>query len=204
MTATPIINTDYATREQYLNAFVDMARPHFERVGYPLPERIRVSIGFTSAGKRSRAIGECWHDAASADGHFEIFIKPTVETDARICDILTHELCHAAVGLEAGHGPTFKKCAYALGLEGRATSTVAGTDWYIWALPIMEHLGAMPYAALTDGGSTSAPPKQPSYLLKGECPVCSFTMRVTRKHVDPHSHLNCPVPDCIGVIEIGG
>jgi len=37
---------------------------------------LRVAIGFTSAGRRSRAIGEWWDNWRSADGHFEIFIRP--------------------------------------------------------------------------------------------------------------------------------
>jgi hypothetical protein len=40
-----------------------------------LPDRVRVAIGFTSAGRRSRAIRECWDNRRSADGHFEIFIR---------------------------------------------------------------------------------------------------------------------------------
>lgn len=192
-------NYQYETREAWLNAFVTLARPHFARVGAPLPEKVRVSVGFTSHGVRSNRIGECWHDAASADGHFEIFLKPTIETDARIADILTHELVHAAVGIDAGHGPKFKRVAEALGLKGKMTSTTASSEWYSWALPVLDVIGPMPYAALTDGKST-AKPKQKTNLLKVECPACGFIARVTKKHIAPHDHLNCPVPDCVGVL----
>ena len=191
--------TQYTTREEWLNAFVQRARPVFAGAGYTLPEKIRVSVGFTSTGARAKgaAIGECWSDAASEDGHFEIFIRPNATTDARIADILTHELVHAAVGLEAGHGKPFKACARAMGLEGKPTATTAGEAWYQWALPILSELGAMPYGQLNDGLS-SAKPKQKTNLIRVECPSCGWLARVTKKHIEPHSHLNCPVPGCDG------
>lgn len=194
-----VTNPTHETREAWLNAFVLYSREQFARVGAPLPEKVRVSVGFTSTGARSNRVGECWHNEASADGHFEIFLKPTLESDARIADILTHELVHAAVGIEAGHGPAFAKVARALGLTGRMTSTTATEDWYRWALPILKELGPMPYAQLTSGKST-AKPKQKTNLLKVECPACGFIARVTNKHIAPHTHLNCPVPECVGVL----
>lgn len=188
---------NFETREEWLNAFIDASRERFAEAGAPLPLNVRVAVGFTSKGLRGRSIGECWSDVASDDGHYEIFIKPTLEGEARICDVLSHELVHAACGLDKGHGPYFKRVATSIGLVGKMTATVAGADWMKWALPIIEALGPMPYAAL-HGGQSSGAPKQKAYLLKMECPACGFTARVTAKHIDPHSHLNCPVPDCIG------
>jgi hypothetical protein len=194
-----IPNTQYATREEYLNAFIDAARPHFERVGAPLPTNVRVAVGFTSHGLRANRVGECWGTDASDDGHFEIFIKPTLTEPARICDVLTHELIHAAVGLDKGHNATFKRVCVSLGLEGKATATTAGQGWYTWALPILERLGPMPYAAIHgDSSSTSAPKKQVAYMRKLECPVCGWLARVTNKHIEPHAFLSCPVPNCTG------
>jgi len=187
----------YQTREEYLNAFIEAARPHFERVNAPLPSNVRVAVGFTSRGLKGSRIGECWSDSASDDGHFEIFIKPTLDGEARICDVLTHELVHAAVGLDAGHNQHFKRVATSLGLMGKATATVAGEAWYKWALPIIDKLGPMPYGAIT-GDQSSARKKQTTALLKLECPVCGFLARVTKKQIEPHSHLNCPVPECVG------
>ena len=187
----------YTVREDWLNAFVTAARPVFDKAGFPLPEKVRVSVGFTSAGSRGKRIGECWTDDASADGHFEIFLKPTMQTDARIADVLTHELCHAACGIAAGHGKAFKACAKAVGLEGPAKSTTAGTGWYDWALPVLATLGPLPYAELKDGIHTGRP-KQKTALLKVECPSCGWLARVTNKHIEAHSHLNCPVPGCEG------
>lgn len=196
-----LTNYQYETREAWLNAFIAYARPEFERVGAPLPERVRVSVGFTSHGARSNRIGECWHNEASADGYFEIFLKPTIETDSRMADILTHELVHAAVGIEAQHGPKFKAVATALGLTGKMTATTASAAWYSWALPILDILGPMPYGALQDGKST-AKPKQKTNLLKCECDACGFTARVTAKWInramDNAGSMRCPDPSCGG------
>ena len=190
----------FATREEWLNAAVTYLRPEFLARGYSLPDRIRVSVGFTSGGRRSKRIGECWSDAASADQYFEIFLRPSVLTDARILDILTHELCHAAVGIDAGHGATFGACARSLGLEGKLTSTHAGEQWYKWALPVLTELGPMPYGVLNEGAIHTGKPKQKTNLRKIECPACGWLARVTLKHIEAHEHLNCPVPDCVGVL----
>lgn len=187
----------HATREDWLNAFITAARPIFAAVNAPLPLKVRVAIGFTSRGIRGSRIGECWSTEASEDGHYEIFIKPTLDNAARICDVLTHELIHAAVGIKAGHGPAFKRVMIALGLKGKPTATVAGEDWYRWALPIIADLGAFPYGAMT-GGATADRKKQRSYLLKVQCTHCEWTARVTAKHLDPYARLRCPDVECDG------
>lgn len=184
----------YATREEYLNAFVAMTRPHFERIGKPLPERIRVSMGFTSKGQRGNVIGECWDDSASTDGYFEIFVKPTLADVATIASTLTLQLCHAAVGIGEGYTGAYREAATALGFTGSMRSAKASANYFMWALPVLEELGEMPYGALK--GDTT--PKQKTNLLKVECTSCGFLARTTRKHIDPHPHLNCPVPDCEG------
>jgi hypothetical protein len=200
--ALPVTGTAlFASREDWLNAFVNAARVKFIEIGYPLPDKVRVSIGFTSTGMRGRSIGECWNDTVSADGHFEIFLKPTTQTASRIADILTHELVHAAVGLAAKHGKKFRDCATALGLEGKMTSTVAGQAWYEWALPVLDRLGTFPYAAMAKGVS-SAKPKQKTNLLKVECNECGWLARVTAKWVEPYATLRCPDSDCDGSLEV--
>lgn len=86
----------YETREAWLTAFIDAARPHFEAVDAPLPMNIRVSVSMPGTSKRGRGVaGECWSTSASTDGHFELFIRAVLETEARIADVLTHELVHA-------------------------------------------------------------------------------------------------------------
>src|SRR3546814_19793819 len=86
--------------------------PLVEALEAPLPDRVRVAIGFTSAGAKGKAIGECWDNRLSADGHFEIFISPDLAhapdaMPAQIAAILAHALVHAAVGIPPG-GPVAK------------------------------------------------------------------------------------------------
>ena len=83
--------------------------PLFEALDAPLPSRVRVAIGFTSRGAKGKAIGECWDNRCSGDGHFEIFIRPDLAhaadaMPAQIAAILAHELVHAAVGTRPGTG----------------------------------------------------------------------------------------------------
>ncbi len=187
----------YVTREEYLNAFIEKARPHFEAANAPLPSNVRVAVGFTSRGMKGSRIGEIWGDTASEDGHFEVFIKPTLDGAARICEVLTLELVHAAVGLDKGRGTYFKRVAASLGIIGKAASLRASKEWYDWALPIITELGDMPYGALS-GDQSSARKKQTAALLKVECPVCGWLARVTMKHIKPHPFLRCPAPECVG------
>jgi hypothetical protein len=66
----------HQTREARLNYVAQRMAPMFEQLGTPLPAQLRIAIGFTSSGRRSRNIGECWDNQCSEDRHFEIFIRP--------------------------------------------------------------------------------------------------------------------------------
>jgi hypothetical protein len=110
-------------RESWLNRVAVGMALLFAALDAPLPSRVRVAIGFTSRGAKGRAIGECWDNRCSADGHFEIFIRPDLAhapdaMPAQIAAILAHELVHAAVGIPAGHGQAFQRVATGLGLVG--------------------------------------------------------------------------------------
>lgn len=135
------------SREDWLNAFIAAARPVFGSRGLILPEKIRVSIGFTGArGKGVLAV--CWHEGASEDGTREIFIHPGLSESSRIADILTHELAHTLFGPDEQHGRNFKAAVTALGLVGKATCTTGGPEWHVWAGPIVEALGPIPHSSL--------------------------------------------------------
>lgn len=188
----------YATREEYLEAFIDAARPHFDAANASLPANVRVAVGFTSGGTRGTRIGECWSSDASEDGYFEIFIKPTLADPTRVCDVLTQQLIHAAIGLNKGRGPEYKRVATSLGYTGKMTAPSATNSWYSWALPVISKLGDMPYGALSNDGISSARAKQTAAMLKLECPVCHWLARATRKHISPHAYLSCPAPTCDG------
>lgn len=190
----------FETREQWLLAFVEAARPHFERVSTPLPKTVRVSVGFPSKGFRSKVIGECWSADSTKDKVCEIFIRPSLQSDAsRVAGVLTHELVHAAVGHEAKHGPAFRKPAVALGLEGKMTATTEGGVWREWADPILAELGPFPGAELR-GELAGGKPKQKNRYIKLVCDECQWPCRTPRANIDAHDHLACPT-GCGGTLE---
>ncbi len=182
------------TREQWLNKFTDLARPRFEAAGQPLPKEVRCSIGFPSKGVRSKTIGECWYNDSSEDGHAEIFLRPSLQSDtSRIAAVLTHELAHAALGKGFGHGKEFKALATALGLTGKMTATAAGPVWHLWADKIIAKLGPLPGANLNGGGELEGgKKKQTTRMLKLECNVCDWSCRTSAKHIPSDRILICP------------
>ncbi len=189
------------TREEWMQRFVEASRPHFKKAGSPLPKKVRCSIGFPSKGSRSTTIGECWQTSASADAVHEIFIRPSLQSDSsRIADVLTHELCHAALPAGVGHGKPFKLLATSLGLTGKMTATVAGTSWHAWADPILKELGKLPGARLGNDQLLGGKKKQTTRMIKLTCDGCGWTCRTTRSHIDGHGLLNCPVDECDGFI----
>lgn len=212
MTTNP---TAPANRETWLNMLAALMAPRFEELGYPLPA-FRVSVGFTSGGKDSNAIGEAWHKSTSGDNRYEIFIRPDRDDSIEVAGVLAHELTHAAVGFEHGHKGAFATVALALGLQRPLTATTPGPEFIKWAQPFIDQLGPIPHAALRWGRKGSAGPrvgrgaggvelepegetdvstgkkKQTTRLRKCECPECGYTVRVTAKWLDvgpPH----CPL-----------
>jgi hypothetical protein len=123
---------------------------------------VRVAIGFTSEAAKAKAIGECWDNRLSADGHFEIFIRPDLAhapdaMPAQIAAILAHELVHAAVGIPAGHGKAFKRVALGLGLVGPMRATTPGEAFLAAIAPILDAAGPLPMPVSTRTGSRPRP-----------------------------------------------
>jgi len=79
-------------RQQWLEAVVEALRAKFADVGYTIPEKVRVSIGWPKRAASCGAIGECWATEASSDRHAEVFVSPELTDGARIVDVLAHEL----------------------------------------------------------------------------------------------------------------
>ncbi len=187
-------------RESWLNRVAAGMAPLFEALDAPLPARIRVAIGFTSRGAKGKAIGECWDNRRSADGHFEIFIRPDLAhapdaMPAQIAAILAHELVHAAVGIPAGHGKAFKRIALGLGLVGPMRATTPGDAFLAAVAPILEAVGPLPHARLDTDGESTAPKKQKTRMLKCECATCGYTVRTARKWLELAGAPLCPIED---------
>lgn len=170
-------------RESWLKRAAKLLTPMLEAVGTPPPLNIRYSCGWPAVNKGGKRIGECWASTASKDGHFEIFISPSIDEPLRVLDILLHEMIHAAVGLDCGHKGEFKRAAKAVGLTGKMTATVAGEELKEKLVGLFRELGEYPHAELKLKHHTG-PKKQKARLLKVVCPGCQYTVRTTAKWIE--------------------
>ncbi len=167
----------YATREEWLSVFVHYLRPVFEAAGSPLPEKIRISCAFPV--RTTTAIGQILSSRLSADATREIFISPVLSDAARVCDVVIHELVHAALPEGSGHGKEFRRLALKLGLTGRMTATVAGEKLRAWLETIIPvYLGPYPHSKVA---SLDTGKKQTTRLIKLQCPACNMIIRATRQ-----------------------
>lgn len=142
-------NRVHDTREAWLVAAVDLFRPMFDACGSPLPETVRVSIGFPVGN--AKAIGQCWFEDASADKLRHIFISPALADTASkqgVLATLLHECAHAALPIKTGHRGPFAKLCTALGLQKPWTATTAGPELEKQLADIARKLGDFPHGAL--------------------------------------------------------
>src|SRR5262249_8983085 len=68
----------YQHREAWLQALTGELRGPFKRLGHPIPEKIRIGVGFPSVrgiASKNQRIGECWSNTRSGDDHHEIIIS---------------------------------------------------------------------------------------------------------------------------------
>ena len=162
-------------REIWLEEVASRLNTVFELAGTKIPNNIRYSCGFPSS-RPNLAIGQCWDAGLSQGGNFEIFVSPYKSDSINVASILVHELIHAAVGTDKGHRKEFRRLAHAVGLEGRMTSTVPGTNLTKLLAEIMNEVGPYPHASLKKDETMKG-----SRLIKVMCPKCKYTVRVTKK-----------------------
>lgn len=169
------------TREGWLSHGLSLAAPRFAAAGFPLPPDVKVACGFAPGARGGKALGVCISPKASAAGVTEMFISPTVSDALTALGVLIHEAAHAAVGVEAGHGPKFKAACAAVGLEGKATEAMPGSGLKAWlAADVLPMLGAYPHAAV----DLNARKKQGTRMIKLVCPETGYTVRTTKKWLD--------------------
>lgn len=213
MATTPAANNDTHTdlrpnRERWLEQAIETYwRPRFIEVGFPLPERFHVSVGFGYGAKRENAklLGQCWSGIQSDDGVNHIFISPEINDTAEVLRVLGHELIHAALdsdeGITDGHVKRFAEIATRLGFEGPMTETPCGMQLISELFTVAAALGEYPHGALqvkapvrettpagkdwrTGGGRVhTGPPAQTNRHIKCSCPCCGYTVRTTAKWI---------------------
>ncbi len=214
----------HPNRESWLNDVASRLRPAFAQLGAPLPDRLRIAIGFSSTGRRAKATGECWDSAASADATFEILVRPDLaEAEGAlglpVAAALARELVHAAVGIQAGRGPAYRKVAHSIGLVGPMRATSPGPAFLALIAPpssprphrpaliapVLDAAGPLPHARLEadweaaaaaqDGGEapiTTGPRKQANRHVRCTCPTCGYVARTARKWLDQVGPPHCP------------
>lgn len=188
----------HETRESWLQGAIELATPLFTDAGYKVP-KVRVSCGWPVRGgmsKRKRVIGECWSTQAATDKVPQIFISPWLDgksdNDQGVIPTLVHEVVHAVVGNEEGHNKVFGKCARAVGLEGKLTSTEAGEDLMARIKKWYSTLGDYPHAKLDKTSKDAPSKKQGCRLLKCECKKCGYICRTTKKWLADVGAPLCP------------
>ncbi len=171
-------------RETWLTqATRELTRTVFKPAGLEVPE-VRVSVGFPSRGAlsaRSRTIGQCWYGTHTGDKVPQIFISPVIDGDAKVLATLTHEILHATLPSGSGHGPKFAKAMKGIDLVGKPTSTEAGKDLLEILEKVSAKVGEYPHARIDP---KTLGKKQSTRLLKAECPVCGYVVRVTKKWLE--------------------
>lgn len=191
MSRKPINREDWLTR-----AAMIASEELFKREGYTLPNKIRYSVSLPSRnamGKKRTTIGQCWSSVCSSDGTIEIFITPMIDSERQVFATLVHEMVHAAVGNENGHNKVFKKCALAVGLEGKMTATTMTDETWERMKPILhERLGSYPHARMKAVNNAR---KQSTRMVKVFCPVTDYKVRMSRKPIDEWGFPKCPCCD---------
>lgn len=178
------------SREQWLNAAVreilneygDIFANHFGDEGMAHLENLHVSTGFPSRGGLTKVIGECWAARAAADETtHHIFINPRLDEVVVVLATLAHEMIHAADDGENKHKGPFVRCARDIGLEGKATATVAGAKFGDFARGVERRIGGYQHVALVP---TVTEKKQTTRMIKLSADCCGYIARTTKKWIE--------------------
>lgn len=177
------------TREQWLNKaaheihteYREVFDLHFGEDGEAHLSSLLVSTGFPSAGGLGKVIGQCWRAEASEGGAHHIFISPLLIDIVEVVATLAHEMVHAADNGENKHRGLFAKAVRDMGLEGKATATVAGAAFADFARALHEKIGEYPHEKLVP---LIEEKKQGTRMLKLEAACCGYIVRTTKKWIE--------------------
>lgn len=198
------IETARVTRESWLEALIDVWRPKFRELEYPLPNVIHVSVGFPYgvAPENKVILAQCLHSSVSKDGHNHVYISPVVDDPAEAARCLLHELVHVVLDNEDGHRGRFAEIAKALGFVGKMTQTPVGDSLGLELVMVTAELGPFPHSAVDLAMLRPAPVPVPV----GGAPARPKP-RVTSGPVPQRNRyfkVVCENPQCDGYGEYGG
>lgn len=201
-----IDETEFTTREAWLQTAIMYMRPMFAEIQIALPDDIRVSTGWTKNARKG-SIGWTWVTAAAEDKVSNVFISPEIADSIEVLSVLLHELCHVADDCEHGHTGLFKTMWSQLGFTGKATCSTPGEALKDTLAALVCMMGDYPHARMLTGHLGNVVGKDGELLLKGGagktqstrmikviCDADGYTVRTTRKWLD----LGTPTCPCGG------
>jgi hypothetical protein len=205
---------NFSDREAWFMAAIEVFRPKFIEAGYPLPERIRVGVGFGPTGGRkesSKILGVTLSRICSADNVNEIWISPEDAEASSMLETLLHELIHVTLDNQDGHSKRFKEIALKLGFTAPMAHTPSSVQLAFELFQLAETLGPYPGAQVSlsgifaqpgdtgDGTESSGPKKQTTRMLKVICRTneeekCfGYTLRMTKTWIEDVGLPMCPL-----------
>lgn len=200
------MHTQSMNRETWLEEMTNrFVIPHFSECGYPYLEfsttKIRFSVSFiegTRSSKKNKTIGAHYSHHFSEGGEQHVLIHPSLDEGSRVVDVLIHELIHAQLPIDAGHGKEFREIALKVGLTGKMTATVATPELKKKIDGWVKKVGEYPHSKF-DVSKTRK--KQTTRMLKvscfsdnDECGNGKYKARMSRSLIET---FGCPVcPNC--------
>jgi len=148
--------------------------PHFSQCGFeylefsPMPIKFSVSFieGVRSSGKNMKTVGAHYSHHFSTGGEQHILIHPSLENSNKVVGVLIHELIHAQLPTDAGHGKEFRNIALKVGLCGKMTSTEETEELQEKISSWVKKLGDYPHTSFDVSKSRK---KQTTRMLKTMC-----------------------------------
>lgn len=160
-----------------------------------------LNYGVLRTGLRPRRQAMRWPTARRYLIDVDIFLAGVRCTmPLQVAAILAHELVHAAVGIDEGHGKGFRRVAKGIGLTGKMTATVPGPVFESTIKPILKEAGPLPHGQLKTGAlkdpeegepKNTSPKKQTKRHIKCRCNQCGYVARTSRKWLQIGAPL-CP------------
>lgn len=166
------------TREAWLKyAKIELGYVLWHAAGIKLPH-VEVSCGFPGGASPRTTLGQCWA-TVTAGGVAQVFVSPVLDDPIDVLAVLTHELIHAWDDCASGHRGAFTRAARAVGLVGPMRATTPGAELSTRLELVATGLGPYPHCRIELADIV----KQPTRMLRLECPSCDYLVRTTAKWI---------------------
>jgi hypothetical protein len=185
------LKNEFDTDQAWLRAAFEALRPDFEAIGKTLPAAPRCNFGFTAHGSKKTGItGQYYDGSASTDTLPKLIIRCNTDEPFTILEAVVHQCVHAVVGVEEGHGKTYREVGLQIGLEPPMRTSKAGKRLSERLHALSAELGPFPNSRLNfettgaDGKEkrvADQPKTQENRQLKATCPKCGFPVRTSAK-----------------------